>query len=106
MSRMNFESARLSVDQSMSLNKKVIRYKIGTVSEPVYENELVKNITMEICYEVTNTNSNSIYISINVHLEGYNKYELCAYIDNGCSVCFEKSSLFPQFMWERAKNPL
>ena len=39
-------------------------------------------------------------------LEGYNKYELCAYIDSGCSVCFGKRSLFPEFIWKRAKNPL
>ena len=61
---------------------------------------------MEIFYEATNTNPNSIYIPIKVCLEGYNKYELCAYIDSGCSVCFEKRSLFSEFMWKRAKNPL
>ena len=61
---------------------------------------------MEICYEVTNTNTNSIYIPINVCIEGYNKYDLCAYINSGCSVCFKKISLFPEFMWKRAKNYL
>ena len=61
---------------------------------------------MEICYEVTNTNPNSIYFPINVCLEGYNKYELCPYIDSGCSVCFGKRSLFLEFMWKRAKNSL
>jgi len=50
----------------MSLNRKVICYTTRMVSEPIYENELVKNITIEICYEVTNTNPNSIYIPINV----------------------------------------
>ena len=49
---------------------------------------------------------NSIYITINVYLEGYNKYELCVYIDNGYSVCFEKIFLFFEFTWKKAKNPL
>jgi len=31
---------------------------------------------------------------------------LCAYTDSGCSVCFEKRPLFPEFMWEKAKNSL
>ena len=31
---------------------------------------------------------------------------MCAYIDSGCSVYFEKISLFPKFIWKRAKNPL
>ena len=61
---------------------------------------------MEIYYEATNTNPNSIYIPTKICLEGYNKYELCAYIDSGCSICFGKRSLFPEFMWKRAKNPL
>ena len=61
---------------------------------------------MEICYEATNTNPNSIYIPIKVCLEGYNKYELCAHIDSRCSVCFGKRTLFPEFMWKRAKNLL
>jgi len=60
-SRMSFEPARHSIDR-----------------------------TMEICYEATNTNPNSIYIPIKVCLEGYNKYELCAYIDSDCFVCFSK----------------
>jgi len=63
-------------------------------------------MTIKICYEVTNTNPNSIYIPINVCLEGYNKYELRAYIDSGCFVCFRKRSLFSEFMWKRAKNSL
>ena len=61
---------------------------------------------MEICYEATNTNPDSTYIPIKVSLEGYNKYELCAYIDSGCSVYFEKRSLFPEFMCKKAKNYL
>ena len=81
ISRMSFESIRYSVDRSMSLDRKVIRYKIRTVSEPIYEDKLVKNMTIEICYEATNTYPNSIYIVINVGLEGYNIYELCAYIE-------------------------
>ena len=98
MSRMSFEAARPSVDQIMSLDRKVIGYKTRIVSEPIYEDELVKNMIMEIYYEATNTNPNSIYIIIKVCLEGYNKYELCAYIDSGCSICFEKRSLFSEFM--------
>ena len=106
MSRISFDAARPSADQIMSLDRKVIGNKTRTVSEPIYEDGLVKNMSMEMCYEVTNTNPNSIYIPINVCLEGYNKYELCAYIDSGCSVYFGKRSLFLEFMWKRAKNPL
>ena len=103
---MSFEAARPSIDWLPSLDRKVIGYKTRTVSEPIYEDELVKNMTMEICYEATNTNPNNIHVLIKVCLEGYNKYELYAYIDSGCSVCFGKRSLFPEFMWKRAKNPL
>ena len=106
MSRMSFESTRLSVDHSMSLERKVIGYKIRTVSEPIYEDELFKNMTMEIHYEATSTNPSSIYIPIKVCLEGYSKYELCAYIDSGCSICFGKRSLFPKLMQKKTKNPL
>ena len=98
MSRMSFEAARPSVNRIMSLDRKIIGYKTRTVSEPIYEDELVKNMTMKICYEATNKNPNSIYIPIKVCLDGYNIYELCAYIDSGCTVCFGKISLFPEFM--------
>ena len=57
-------------------------------SESIYEDELVKNMTMKICYKVTNTNRNSICILINVCLAGYNRYELCAYIYSGYFVYF------------------
>jgi len=67
---MGFEPARHSIDRNMSLDRKFIEYKTRTVSEPIYEDKLVKNMTMEICNEVTNTNPNSIYIPINVCLEG------------------------------------
>ena len=100
---MSFKAKRPSIDRLTSVGRKVIGYKTRTVSEPIYEDELVKNMTMEICYEATNTNPNSIYILIKVCLEGYNKYALCGYIDSGCSVCFGKISLFPKFMWKRAK---
>ena len=106
MSRMNFESTRPSVDRSMNLDRKVIGHWTKTVSEPIYEDELVKNTIIEICYKVTNTNPNSIYIAINICSKGYNKYELCTYIDNGCSVCFGKRLLYPEFMLKRAKNLL
>ena len=90
----------------MSLDRKVIGYKTRTISEPISEDELLKNLTMEICYEATKTNPNSIYIWIKICLEGYNPYKLTAYIDSGCSVCFGKRSLFLEFMWKKAKNPL
>ena len=66
MSRMSFEPARHSVDRSMSLDRKVIGYKTRTISKPVYEDELLKNLTIEICYEATNTNPNSINIQKNM----------------------------------------
>ena len=94
MSRMSFEAVRPNIDRITNLDRKVIGYIIRTVSEPIYEDELVKNMTMGIHYEATNTNLNSFYIPIKVCLEGYSKYELCAYIDSGCSVCFGKISLF------------
>jgi len=87
INRMSFEPARHSVDQSMSLYRK---FKTRTVSGSIYEDELVKNLTMEIYYEAINTNPNSIYIPIKICLEGYNQYELSAYTDSGCFVCFEK----------------
>jgi len=31
---------------------------------------------------------------------------VCAYIDSGCSVWFGERSLFSEFKWKRAKNPL
>jgi len=106
MSRISFEPTRYSVDRTMSLDRKVIGYKTRTISEPIYEDELLKNLTMEICCEATNTNPNSIYIPIKICLEWYNLYELTTYIDSGCSVCFGKRSLFLEFMWKKAKNPL
>ena len=69
INRMSFKPARHSVDESISLDRKVVGYKTRTISEPIYENEFVKNITMEICYETTNANPNSIYIPIKVCLE-------------------------------------
>ena len=98
MSRMSFEPIKHSVNRSISLDRKVIRYKIKTVSEPIYKDKLVKNMTMGICYEATSTNSNSISIPMKVCLKGCNKYELCVYIDSVCSVCFEKILLFSEFI--------
>ena len=60
MSRMNFEAARPSLDRLTSLDRKVIGYKTRTISKPIYDDELVKNMTMQICYEATNTNPNRI----------------------------------------------
>ena len=48
MSRMSFEPARHSVDRSICLDRKVIGYKTRTVCEPIYEGELLKNMTKEI----------------------------------------------------------
>ena len=42
MSRMSFEAARPSLDRLTSLDRKVIGYKTRTLSEPIYEGELVK----------------------------------------------------------------
>ena len=101
---MNFEFTKHSVDQIMSLARKVIGYKTRTVSEPIHEDELVKNMTMEICYETTNINHNSIYIPIKVCLEGYNKYKLCSYIDSGYSVCFEKNIIISRIYVEKGQE--
>ena len=92
---MSFEPLRYPVDWSISLDRKVIVHKTRTVSELIYENELFKNMTAEICYEAINSNPNSIYILINICLKGYNGYELRTHIDGGCSVYFEKRCLFP-----------
>ena len=75
-----------------------------TISKPIYEDELVKNMTLEIWYDVTNTNPNSIYIPINICLEGYNRYKLCAFINSDCFVCFIKRSLFPKIHVEKSKE--
>ena len=53
MSRINFETTRPSLDQLTSLDRKVIGYKTRTVSEPIYEDKLVKHMTMEICHEAS-----------------------------------------------------
>ena len=94
MSRMSFEPIRHSVDQSMSLDRKVIGYKTRNINELFYEYELLKNLTVEIYYEAINTNPNSIYIPIKICLEGCSQYELTGYIDSGCSIAFGKRSLF------------
>ena len=73
MSRMSFEFTRRGIDRSLNLDREVIGYKTITISELIYEDELVKNMTTKISYEITNTNSNSIYVPINVCLERYNK---------------------------------
>ena len=70
MNRMSFEHTRHNVDWSMSLDRKVICYKIRTINKPIYEDEIVKNVNIEICYEAINTNPNSIYILIKICLEG------------------------------------
>ena len=95
---MSFEPTSHSIDRSMSLDRKVTRCKTRTVSESIYEDELIKNITTEIRHEVTNANPSSIYFPINVCLEEYNKYELCAYIDSGYSTYFGARSLFSKFI--------
>jgi len=82
----------------MSLDRKAIGYITKTVTEPSYQDELVKNMSMEICYKFNTIIPNNICIPINTCLEGYNTYEFYAYIDSGCSICFEKGSLFLEFM--------
>jgi len=90
----------------MSLDRKVIEYKIRIVGELICEDELVKNMTMEICYEVINTITNNIYIPINICLEGYNRYELCVCINSGCFVCFKKDHYFNNLFGKKAKISL
>ena len=70
--RMSVEPAKHKLDQNMSLDRKIIWYKTRIVGETIYENKLVKKLTMEMCYGATRTNRNSIYILINIHLEGRN----------------------------------
>ena len=55
MSRMCFEAVRPILDLLTSLEIKVIGYKTRTVSEPNYEDRLVKNMTMKISYEPIQT---------------------------------------------------
>jgi len=55
MNRICFEPVRHSVDRSMNLERKVIGYKTRIVSEPIYADELVKNMTMNTCYEAIQT---------------------------------------------------
>ena len=80
----------------------MIGYKTKTISEPVYNDE--ENVEIEVCLRVTNPNS--IYISISICLEGFNQYELCAFVDSGCTVCFGKKTLFPDFIWKTASKPI
>jgi len=90
----------------MSFDRKVIGHKTRTISQPIYGGELLKNLTIEICYEASSFNPNSNYNQINIRLEGHNQYKLCAYIDGGCSIYFEKRLLFSEFVWKKIKNPL
>ena len=62
MSRTSFEPVGNNVEWSNSLDIKVIEYEARTISDPIYEDELVKNIIIEIHHEVTNINSNRTYI--------------------------------------------
>jgi len=59
---MSFVPVRNSVNRSMGLDRKIIGYKTSTIGELISKDGLVKNMTMEICYKVTNTNLNSIFI--------------------------------------------
>jgi len=70
--RMSVEPAKHKLDQNMSLDRKIIWYKTRIVGETIYENKLVKNLTMEMCYGATRIIRNSIYILINIRLEGRN----------------------------------
>jgi len=42
INRMNFEPARHNIDRNTSLYRKVVGYKTRTVSELIYEDELLK----------------------------------------------------------------
>ena len=103
MSRMSFETARPSIDWLTSLDRKIIACKSRTVSEPIYEDELVKNMTIKICYEAVNTNPNSIYIPIKVCLKGYNKYKLCTYINSGCSYALKRKHYFQYLYGKKSR---
>ena len=85
-------------------DRKLIGFKTKTISEPVYEEDEELNMQVEACLRVTNPNS--IYIPIVICIEGFNNYELCAFVDSGCSVCFGKKTLFPEFMWKPATKPI
>ena len=87
-SRINNSSMENNVEK-----RRIKGYVTRTISEPVYEDET--NMRLENCLEITGTNPNSIYISVEICLKEYNEYSLCAYIDSGCSVCFGKRTLFP-----------
>ncbi|XP_021721370.1 uncharacterized protein LOC110688928 [Chenopodium quinoa] len=101
----SYSNVELNEDPNNPIDKrKVIGYKTKTVSEPVYEDEV--NMQMEASNEISSTNPNIIYIPIDACIEDYNKYKFCAYIDSGSSTCFGKRSLFPEFLWKKAKNPM
>ena len=53
----------------MSSERKIIGYKTRTIIEAIYEDKLVKYITMEIRYEINTTNPNATYIPINICLK-------------------------------------
>jgi len=53
---------RHSINRSISLDRKVIGYKLGQLVSQYMKINYLKTLTMEICYEATNTNPNSIYI--------------------------------------------
>mgnify|MGYP000988156972 CR=1 FL=1 len=105
--------------------RKITGYRTVTTSVPVYEEE--ENLMIKIRddneedYEkyvrryhknkiqnnkVFFTNENSIYIPVTVCLEDFNSYELYAYVDSGCSICFGKRTLFPNYMWKKQENPI
>jgi len=93
----------LKEHRNMSLDRKVIEYKIRTISEPIYEDKLVKNITMEICYEATNTNPNSIYTPIKIYLEGYNQYKLTPTYIAGILSAWKKDHYFQNLCVKKPK---
>ena len=59
----------------MSLDTKSVIYKRRILNKLLYDDEIVKNMTIEICIEVTYTNPNGICTPKNIYLERYNKYE-------------------------------
>ena len=62
ISRMSFERARHSINQSMSLIESHL-LQSKDFNWEIYEDELFKYLTMEICYEASIANPNIAFTS-------------------------------------------
>ena len=51
------------------------------------------------------TNSNSIYMKVDIKFKGYQRYKLpsFAYVDTGANMCIAKKYTLPEDLWKRAK---